>query len=225
MTNASTPASDDPQLTQRIAQFENMTSADPENEMAHFSLGNSYLKAGRHAEAAGSLERVTELNPDMSKAFQLAGESMIQAGWEDKAVVMLEKGYEIAASKGDLMVRDAISKALEDLGRTPPLLSAEIEAEAARSAEGGSFTCRRTGKNGTALKQPPFKGAIGAWIQENISNETWNDWIGQGTKVINELRLDFSRDEDQETYERQMYEFLGIDDDLLASLGVETSKA
>lgn len=72
---------------------------------------------------------------------------------------------------------------------------------------------------------PPFKGAIGAWIQENISNETWNDWIGQGTKVINELRLDFSRDEDQETYERQMYEFLGIDDDLLASLGVETSKA
>ena len=146
------------QLTQRIAQFENMTAADPENEMAHFSLGNSYLKAGRHAEAAGSLERVTELNPDMSKAFQLAGESMIQAGWEDKAVVMLEKGYEIAASKGDLMVRDAISKALEDLGRTPPLLSAEIEAEAARSAEGGSFTCRRTGKNGTALEQPPFQG-------------------------------------------------------------------
>lgn len=225
MTNATSHASDDPQLTQRIAQFENMTTADPENEMAHFSLGSAYLKADRHAEAAGSLERVTELNPDMSKAFQLAGESMIQAGWEDKAVVMLEKGYEVAAAKGDLMVRDAISKALEGIGRTPPVLSAEIEAAAVQSADGTSFTCRRTGKNGTAIEHAPFKGPVGAWIQENISNETWHDWIGQGTKVINELRLDFSRDEDQATYERHMHEFLGIDDDLLASLGVEPTEA
>ena len=69
MTNASTPASDDPQLTQRIAQFENMTAADPENEMAHFSLGNSYLKAGRHAEAAGSLERLTHVRIQFGDAF------------------------------------------------------------------------------------------------------------------------------------------------------------
>jgi Fe-S cluster biosynthesis and repair protein YggX len=225
MTNHAPDASEDPKLTERIAQFENMTAADPENEMAHFSLGNAYMKAGRHAEAAGSLEKVTELNPDMSKAFQLAGESMIQAGWEDKAVSVLERGYEIAASKGDLMVRDAIETALEGIGRTPPSLSAETEAAASRSAEEGSFICRRTGKSGTAIEQAPFKGPVGAWIKDNISNETWNDWIGQGTKVINELRLDFSRDEDQATYERHMHEFLGIDDDLLASLGVTPAEA
>ncbi len=225
MTNSAPDASEDPKLTERIAQFENMTTADPENEMAHFSLGNAYMKAGRHAEAAGSLEKVTELNPDMSKAFQLAGESMIQAGWEDKAVGVLERGYEIAASKGDLMVRDAIGTALEGIGRTVPALSSEIEEAANRSAEGGSFVCRRTGKNGTAIEHAPFKGPVGAWIKDNISNETWNDWIGQGTKVINELRLDFSRDEDQATYERHMHEFLGIDEDLLASLGVNPAEA
>jgi Flp pilus assembly protein TadD len=33
----------------RIAQFEKMASADPTNEMAHFSLGNAYLQTGRFA--------------------------------------------------------------------------------------------------------------------------------------------------------------------------------
>jgi Fe-S cluster biosynthesis and repair protein YggX len=52
---------------------------------------------------------------------------------------------------------------------------------------------------------------VGEWIQKNISAETWKTWIGQGTKVINELRLDFSRDKDQEVYDQHMHEYLGID--------------
>ncbi|MHC4908274.1 MAG: Fe(2+)-trafficking protein, partial [Planctomycetota bacterium] len=58
----------------------------------------------------------------------------------------------------------------------------------------------------------------GAWIRENISAETWHDWIGQGTKVINELRLDLSREEDQHVFDQQMYEFLGIDEETLATI-------
>ena len=42
------------------------------------------------------------------------------------------------------------------------------------------------------------------------------DWIGQGTKVINELRLDFSREEDQKSYEDNMIEFLSIPADVVA---------
>jgi Fe-S cluster biosynthesis and repair protein YggX len=216
MTNQPT-SEDDTRLLERIAQFENMTTADPDNEMAFFSLGNAYLKANRAAEAASSFERVTVLNPDMSKAWQLAGEAMIAAGLEDKAVHHLESGHEIAVSKGDLMVRDAIVNALESIGRTAPEASDAAKAAAQEASASGTFTCRRTGKLGTAMDAPPFKGAVGAWIGENISSETWNDWIGQGTKVINELRLDFSREEDQETYDRHMLEFLGIDDDLLES--------
>ena len=30
----------------RIAQFERMAAEDPDNDMAHFSLGNAYLQAG-----------------------------------------------------------------------------------------------------------------------------------------------------------------------------------
>ena len=72
-------------LNQRIAQFENMANADPDNEMAHFSLGSAYTQAERHAEAAQSFERCIEINPDMSKAYQLAGEAMIKAGWSGQS--------------------------------------------------------------------------------------------------------------------------------------------
>jgi len=212
------PKSSDPRLDQRIAQFENMTAADPDNDMAHFSLGNAYLQGGRSGEAAERFERVIELNPDMSKAYQLAGQAMIDAGWEDKAVDVLERGWRIAATRGDLMVRDGIADKLQSIGRPVPTLSSDDEAEAERLAASGSFICRRTGRPGHPLDAPPFRGPVGEWIGANISAETWRDWIGQGTKVINELRLDFSRDEDQETYDRHMREFLGIDDDLLASL-------
>ena len=50
----------------RIEQFEHMAAEDPENEMAHFSLGNALLKAGRHTDAASSYQRCIQLNPQMS---------------------------------------------------------------------------------------------------------------------------------------------------------------
>ncbi|MCP4837334.1 MAG: tetratricopeptide repeat protein [Phycisphaera sp.] len=218
MNDAPNTGEHDSRLEQRIAQFENMTAADPENEMAHFSLGNAYMQAGRAAEAAGSFERVMELNPEMSKAYQLAGDAMLDAGLEDRGVAVLESGWKIAATRGDVLVRNTIAERLESIGRKAPSLSSEENAKAEEIAASGSFICTRTGRTGNQLDSAPFKGPIGSWIQENISSETWNDWIGQGTKVINELRLDFSRDEDQESYDRHMREFLGIDDELHASL-------
>lgn len=201
-------------LDQRIAQFENMAAADPENDMAHFSLGNAYLQAERAAEAAASFQKCIEINPDMSKAYQLAGDAMIKAGWVDKAVEILNKGYEVAAAKGDLMPQNDIAELLRTIGRQPPQLSEEIQAQAEELKASGAFICRRTGKPGHQLDGPPFRGPIGQWIYENIAAETWRAWIGQGTKVINELRLDLSRDEDQDVYDQHMREYLGIDDEL-----------
>ena len=213
MNSAATPASVD-----RIAQFEKMASADPTNEMAHFSLGKAYLDAGRHAEAARSFERCVELAPDMSKAFQLAGQAMLGAGWADRAVDILNRGYETAARKGDLMPRNAIAELLRSVGREPPKLSAEVDAAAERVRASGGFVCQRTGRPGSKLPSPPFKGPIGQWIFENVSAETWDGWVRQGTKVINEMRLDLSRDDHADTYDRYMREHLGIDDALYEQL-------
>lgn len=205
-------------LQNRIERFEHMAAADPDNDMAHFSLGSAYVQAERYAEAAKSFQRCVELNPDMSKAYQLAGESMIKAGWSDQAAQTLEAGYLVAARKGDLMPKNAMADLLESIGRSAPELPEDVRAAAAAVESSGSFICQRTGRPGSKLEKPPFRGPVGAWIFENISKETWNDWIGQGTKVINELRLDFSRDEDQATYEQYMYEYLGIDEKLLNEL-------
>ncbi len=210
----------------RIAQFEKMASADPTNEMAHFSLGNAYLQTGRFAESATSFERCVAVNAEMSKAYQLGGEAMIKAGWEDKAVVFLEKGFHVAASKGDRLPQQAIAKLLESIGRHAPLLAEEAET-ADRLRDAGAFVCRRTGRPGTKLPSPPIRGSVGAWIGENIAAETWRQWIGQGTKVINELRLDFTRDRDQEIYDQHMREYLGIDEEVLKEIaaGSAVSKA
>lgn len=205
-------------LEQRIEQFENMAAADPENEMAHFSLGNAYLQAGRAAEAAQAFQRCLDINPEMSKAYQLAGQAMIDAGWTDQAAELLNKGYEVAAAKGDLMPRDAIAELLQSIGKEPPQLSEDVKQKADELEASGAFICKRTGRPGKQLPDPPMRGPLGQWIYDNISQETWSEWIGQGTKVINELRLDFSRDEDQLVYEQHMCEYLGIDPDLYKEL-------
>lgn len=201
-------------LAARIAQFEKMASADPTNDMAHFSLGRAYLDAGRHAEAATSLERCIAINGEMSKAYELAGRAMIGAGWADKAVETLNRGYEIATRKGDRMPQQAMVELLRSIGREPPVVATGPQT----AAVGGDFICRRSGRPGNKLERPPFRGPVGQWIAENISRETWNAWIGQGTKVINEMRLDLSRDRDAEIYDQQMRDYLGIDAEVLEGL-------
>ncbi|QYK49667.1 MAG: Fe(2+)-trafficking protein [Phycisphaeraceae bacterium] len=205
-------------LAARIAQFENMVQADPENDMAHFSLGSAYAQSERHADAAASFARCIALNPSMSKAYQLAGESLIKAGRSEEAGDLLTKGYVAAATRGDLLPKNAMGAMLKQIGRPVPEVTAPATSAGAAAGAEGSFVCKRTGKPGTKMARPPFKGPVGQWIFENISKETFDQWIGQGTKVINELRLDLSRDEDNETYDRHMREYLGIDDEVLAAI-------
>ena len=203
----------------RIAQFENMAQADPDNDMAHFSLGGAYAQAERHDDAARAYIRCTEVNPAMSKAYQLGAASLLKTGDQDRAVDLLTRGFVVAAERGDLLPKNAMADMLKELGRPVPEVESSQEAE----LPAGAFICQRTGRAGTQLPGPPFKGPVGQWIYENISAQTWRDWIGQGTKVINELRLDLSKDEDSDAYDRHMREYLGIDDDILAKLENEAA--
>jgi Fe-S cluster biosynthesis and repair protein YggX len=208
----------DMDIHERIRQFETMVrpEADPNNDMAWFSLGTAYAQAGRHAEAAGAFTRCYELNGDMSKAYQLAGKAWLDAGEVRKAAEVLTKGYAVAAARGDFMPKKAMGEMLEKMGRALPEVEGKGEGG---GAPVGTFVCQRTGRPGTRMARPPFKGAIGQWIYENISKETFvGGWVPQGTKVINELRLDLSREEDEKVYDRHMREYLGIDDELYEKL-------
>ncbi len=202
-------------INQRIAQFENMCREDPDNDMAHFSLGGALNQAGRFDEAAASYQKCIELNPAMSKAYQLAGAALMACGQTDEAGEILKTGYVEASNRGDLMPRNAMGELLEQLGEDIP----QVEAKTPEEVHGeDAFVCQRSGRAGNQLTRPPFRGPIGAWIQQNISKETFDAWVAQGTKVINELRLDLSREEDAEMYDRHMREYLGIDEALYAEL-------
>ena len=193
-------------LQDRIARFENMATADPTNDMAHFSLGSAYFDADRFAEAVTSFEACIKLNPDMTRALELTGAALIKLGNIEEAKIHLLKGYEQAAGRGERRVQDAIAEILNE---------ASIELPTVESAS-------PIAPSGKPLEEAPLPGAIGQWVLEHVDADTWNAWIGQGTKVINELRLDFSRKEDQQSYEGYMVEFLGIPDDVVAQDNTES---
>ena len=202
-------------ISQRIAQFENMVQADPDNDMAHYSLANAYAQAERWNDAAASYLRCIDKNPAMSKAYQLAGDALFKAGDNAKAVEVLARGYTAAGQRGDRMPQKAMGELLTRLGAPVP----QVESKDPQVAAGqGEMIDSVTGRPGNKMGRPPFRGPVGAWIYENITKETFDAWIAQGTKVINELRLDLSRDEDSAQYDKHMRDFLGIDDELYAKL-------
>ena len=196
-------------IEQRIEQWEKMAAEAPD-DMAYFSLGNAYKDAERFDDAQKAFGQAIELNEQMSRAYQLRGQMLIQLECNDEAVELLEKGYVIAAERGDVMPQKAIGVLLtEKLDRELPEV-AQPESNAESVLSENMLVDRRTGSPQPKLDGPPMRGPLGQLIYESFGQQTWNEWIGQGTKVINELRLDFSNEQHQETYDQHMLEWLQI---------------
>ena len=194
-------------VNERIAQWEKMTQEVPD-DMSWFSLGNAYKDADRLDEAASAFAKALEHNPDMSRAYQLRGQVLIKLDRHDEAAMVLIAGYTKAAARGDVMPQKAMGSLLEKIGRAVPQV--ESSAPQAQPADANTIIDRRSGQRGARMPDPPMRGPLGRFIYEHFSQETWRQWISQGTKVINELRLDFSNAQHQKVYDQQMMEWLGI---------------
>lgn len=192
----------------RIEQFKKMAEADPTNELGHFSLGRAYLDAGQDAEAIASLRRVVELNPNISKAYQLMADAQLKLNERDAAIETLTNGVRIANDRGDLMPKNAMIESLKQLGAPVPELAAKTPA--AQPVGEGQVLCQRCGKVGPRLPNTPFSNAQGKLIQEKICADCWKEWIGMGTKVINEMRLPLSDPQAQKIFDQHMMEFLNL---------------
>jgi len=197
-------------LEERIAQWEKMTREAPD-DMSWFSLGGAYREAGRLEDADKALAKSIELNAGMSRAYQLRAQVLIQLGHEAQAAEVLTIGYVKAAERGDVMPQRAMESLLVKLGQpVPKVIKAAAAAPAIDPNDPNAIIDKRSGRPGTRLPDAPMRGPLGKYILANYSQQTWREWIGQGTKVINELRLDFSRPDHQKVYEQQMLEWLGI---------------
>ncbi len=205
---------DDP----RITQFKKMTEADPNNELGHLSLGKTYLEMGLYGDAVPPLQRSLELAPQNSRAYYLLALAQKGAGDLDGAKDTVAKGHEVATTRGDMMPRRDMVALMKTLGMSLP---AEAEATATEPAvtdsgtsqqpAGMTITCRRCGQVKPKMAERPFKGPLGERVWAEICQTCWREWIPMGTKVINELRLNFAEPRSAETYDHYMKEFLNLD--------------
>lgn len=205
-------------LNEPIAQWEKMTREVPD-DMSWSSLGSAYREAGRLEEADRAFAEAIRLNPAMSVAYQLRAQVLIQLGHEAQAAEVLTLGYTHAARRGEMKPMKAMESLLQKLGQPVPQVASSAPTVAVDPNNPNAILDRRSGKPGTRLERPPLRGPVGELIQASFSRETWQEWIRQGTKVINELRLDFSRPDHMKTYDQHMMEWLGISQEEVDAFG------
>jgi Fe-S cluster biosynthesis and repair protein YggX len=192
----------------QIQEFRKRAESDPNDEIAHFSLGRALLESGDAAEAAKALQRVIALNPNIAKAYQLLGDAQIKTGHRDYAIGTLTEGVNVAHRRGDLMPEKEMSKMLADLGAPVPQFADPKAAAASISA--GEVFCKRHSGVGPKLEKPPFRNDFGREIYENTCANCWKEAIAFGTKVINELRLPLADPQAQKAWDQHIREFLNL---------------
>ena len=193
----------------RIEQFRKMAEADPNNELGHFSLGRALLEAGDAVGAEAAFNRTIALNANISKAYQLLAAALLKSGKKDEAIKQLTTGIGVADKRGDLLPRNEMMGQLKELGAALPEL--KVAPGAAVEIGEGQVHCKRCGRINPKLPKPPFKTAFGQKIFENTCAACWKDAIGQGTKVINELRLPLSDPQAQKLWDQHIAEFLNLE--------------
>lgn len=192
---------------QRIEQFRKMAEADPNNELGHFSLGRALFDSGDFAEAAKSFQRVIALNPNIGKVYHLLAQAQLKQNQKDLAIESLRTGARTAQRRGDLMPRNEMVKLLKELGES----TEEFESQKTDQPVGeGEVLCSRCGMVKKRLPAPPFSNALGKEIHAKVCADCWREWIGMGTKVINELRLPLSDPQAQKIFDQHMFEFLNL---------------
>ena len=203
----------DAQTQQRIDQFRKMAADDPSNELGHLSLGRELLKAGQAEEAAECFRRTLELNDKFSKAYELLGEALVAMDRKSDAATVLKRGVQVAADRGDRMPREAMEKQLTAMGEEVPDIAATREIKVGE----GQVLDSRTGEPQPRLPRRPMKGVLGEVVYANVGAQSWQEWIGMGTKVINELRLPMSDPRAREMYDNHLIDFLNLRDQFEAA--------
>ncbi len=115
-----TPAKPDAEALQRkIDQFRAVLSTNPQDTLSRFTLGKTYLQANQPQDAVDILEELLEMKPDYTAAMVVYCEALEKAGKLAKAIKSLNKGIELAETKGDLHPRNQMQEMLARLSGSP----------------------------------------------------------------------------------------------------------
>ena len=67
--------------------------------------------------------------------------------------------------------------------------------------------CRRLKQELEGLEKPPFPGPLGQDVFENISKQTWLEWLEHQTRIINEQHLNMMDMTSRKYLQGQMAKF------------------
>lgn len=68
--------------------------------------------------------------------------------------------------------------------------------------------CIKLQKEAAGLERAPFPGELGERVLNNISQEAWQQWLGQQTILINEYRLNPMDAQARSFLEEELEKFL-----------------
>lgn len=191
----------------RIEDYRRATQDNPADPLGFFALGRAQLESGQHDDAVLSLQRALALDSRLSRAYQLLARAQLALGRRAEAVKSLNDGVMIAHQRGDQMPKNEMLAMFAELGEAAPSLHSQSKPDVVGE---GQVLDSRTGRAGPRLPRPPLKGVLGQVIYDNVSVPTWKEWIAQGTKVINELRLPMHDPAAGKVYDQHMIDFLNL---------------
>ena len=67
--------------------------------------------------------------------------------------------------------------------------------------------CVRLQREAEGLDAPPYPGALGQRIYENVSKEAWAEWQAHQTRVINEYHLSLAEKKSRDFLAQEMEKF------------------
>ena len=176
------------ETTDRIAQWENMTQADPDNSMGWLSLGTAYKDAERTEDAVVALQKAIGLDQSLSRAYQLLGQVLVGLKRNDEAGQVLATGYTTAVRQGDVMPEKAMGTLLEKIGQAIPQVDRPVDT-GRPVVDASTIVDRRTGRpdrdcpilryavpwvSSSLIISLPTLGTSGlAWAPKSSTNLNW----------------------------------------------------
>jgi Fe-S cluster biosynthesis and repair protein YggX len=195
-------------MTDDLNDFDELNASRESDPIVYFNLGRRCLESRQFDEAVSALQRAIALDSKLSRAYLLLARAQIELDRQGEANASLRQGVLVAHQRGDLLVKNDILDLLRARGESVPA----FDADAPREVGPGQVFDRRTMTVGKRMPRPPFRNALGAVIQNNVSLESWREAVAHGTKVINELRLPMHDPQAQRVWDQHIVEFLNIGD-------------
>ncbi len=104
------PLSDE--QVKQITEFRKLAQEDPENELAHYRLGQALQAAGQFAEAVQSYRRTLDLHPEFYKVYQLISECQVKLERRKEALASLKQGREVSEKAGNVLEHAKLERSI-----------------------------------------------------------------------------------------------------------------